>query len=252
MRRRRRRGRPLTSSSRPTRRSAPTPRSAREAVIGAGDDRRRRAPRSRRSALHPGLPGRRRRHGHAARSSPPASIVEDGAARPDGSVIGAGATITADAGLEPGARVQPEETVMSMSDLAERHRRASTRAISSTRRCRCPTTSATPSGASPRRSSSRSSRTGLLVCGMGGSAIGGDLAAAAHRHPPGQPLDVVRGYGVPSWTPPDRVDLLLQLLGQHRGDARPATTPPRPSARGGSSPRPAARSARPPAATGSP
>ncbi|MDQ3103182.1 MAG: bifunctional phosphoglucose/phosphomannose isomerase [Actinomycetota bacterium] len=47
--------------------------------------------------------------------------------------------------------------------------------------------------------------TGLLVCGMGGSAIGGDLAAAAMGTRLSQPLDVVRGYGVPSWTPPDRV-----------------------------------------------
>ena len=39
------------------------------------------------------------------------AVVEDGAAVPSGSVIGAGATITADAGLEQGARVQPEETV---------------------------------------------------------------------------------------------------------------------------------------------
>jgi glucose/mannose-6-phosphate isomerase len=46
--------------------------------------------------------------------------------------------------------------------------------------------------------------TGLIVCGMGGSAIGGDLAAAALGGRLGRPLDVVRGYGVPSWTPPDR------------------------------------------------
>ena len=39
------------------------------------------------------------------------AIVEDGASVPAGSVVGAGATITADAGLEEGARVQPEETV---------------------------------------------------------------------------------------------------------------------------------------------
>ncbi len=44
---------------------------------------------------------------------------------------------------------------------------------------------------------------GLVVCGMGGSAIGGDLAAAALGGRLGRPLDVVRGYGVPSWTPPD-------------------------------------------------
>jgi glucose/mannose-6-phosphate isomerase len=46
---------------------------------------------------------------------------------------------------------------------------------------------------------------GLIVCGMGGSAIGGDLAAAALGSRLSKPLDVVRGYGVPSWTPPDRV-----------------------------------------------
>lgn len=46
---------------------------------------------------------------------------------------------------------------------------------------------------------------GLLVCGMGGSAIGGDLAAAALGSRQSRPLDVVRGYGVPSWTLPDRV-----------------------------------------------
>ncbi len=46
--------------------------------------------------------------------------------------------------------------------------------------------------------------TGLIVCGMGGSAIGGDLAAAALGSRLCKPLDVVRGYAVPSWTPPDR------------------------------------------------
>ncbi|MBA2522455.1 MAG: NDP-sugar synthase [Solirubrobacterales bacterium] len=38
-------------------------------------------------------------------------VVEAGAVVPAGSVIGAGATITSQAGLEPGARVQPKETV---------------------------------------------------------------------------------------------------------------------------------------------
>lgn len=46
---------------------------------------------------------------------------------------------------------------------------------------------------------------GLLVCGMGGSAIGGDLAAAALGSRMSRPMQVVRGYGVPSWTLPDRV-----------------------------------------------
>ena len=45
---------------------------------------------------------------------------------------------------------------------------------------------------------------GLVVCGMGGSAIGGDLAAAALGSRLGRPFEVVRGYGVPPWTSPER------------------------------------------------
>jgi len=45
----------------------------------------------------------------------------------------------------------------------------------------------------PRRSA------GLLVCGMGGSAIGGDLAAATLGGRPSRPLLTVRGYELPSW-----------------------------------------------------
>ena len=40
---------------------------------------------------------------------------------------------------------------------------------------------------------------GLLVCGMGGSAIGGDLAAAALGERLARPLAIVRGYRFPSW-----------------------------------------------------
>jgi glucose/mannose-6-phosphate isomerase len=40
---------------------------------------------------------------------------------------------------------------------------------------------------------------GLLVCGMGGSAIGGELAAAALGERLGKPLLVSRGYAPPSW-----------------------------------------------------
>ena len=54
---------------------------------------------------------------------------------------------------------------------------------------------------------------GLIVCGMGGSAIGGDLAAAALGSRLGKPLDVVRGYGVPAWTPPDRAILCSSYSG---------------------------------------
>ena len=40
---------------------------------------------------------------------------------------------------------------------------------------------------------------GLIVCGMGGSAIGGDLAAAAFGDRLSKPLLTVRGYELPSW-----------------------------------------------------
>ena len=40
-----------------------------------------------------------------------------------------------------------------------------------------------------------------IVCGMGGSAIGGDLAAAALGDRLTKPLLTVRGYELPSWAP---------------------------------------------------
>jgi glucose/mannose-6-phosphate isomerase len=45
----------------------------------------------------------------------------------------------------------------------------------------------------------RGESAGLLVCGMGGSAIGGDLAAAALGERLERPLVTVRGYELPSW-----------------------------------------------------
>jgi len=44
---------------------------------------------------------------------------------------------------------------------------------------------------------------GLIVCGMGGSAIGGDLAAAALGNRLTRPLITVRGYELPSWVTPE-------------------------------------------------
>jgi glucose/mannose-6-phosphate isomerase len=44
---------------------------------------------------------------------------------------------------------------------------------------------------------------GLLVCGMGGSAIGSDLAAAALGDRLTGPLLTVRGYELPSWASPE-------------------------------------------------
>ncbi len=55
---------------------------------------------------------------------------------------------------------------------------------------------------------------GLVVCGVGGSAIGGDLAAAALGDRLTLPLSTVRGYGMPSWTPPDRTVLCCSYSGE--------------------------------------
>jgi glucose/mannose-6-phosphate isomerase len=44
---------------------------------------------------------------------------------------------------------------------------------------------------------------GVMVCGMGGSAIGGDLAAAALGDRLTRPLISVRGYALPSWATPE-------------------------------------------------
>jgi glucose/mannose-6-phosphate isomerase len=44
---------------------------------------------------------------------------------------------------------------------------------------------------------------GVVACGMGGSAIGADLAAAALGDRLTRPLIAVRGYGLPSWATPE-------------------------------------------------
>jgi glucose/mannose-6-phosphate isomerase len=44
---------------------------------------------------------------------------------------------------------------------------------------------------------------GVFVCGMGGSAIGGDLAAAALGDRLAKPMLTVRGYELPSWATPE-------------------------------------------------
>ena len=206
------------ASSTPARRSRRAPTIGPRAVIGAGVDVGEGATIGTLRPA-PGVPRRRRRERRPARSSPAGAVVEDGAVVPEGSVIGAGATITADAKLE--ARSQGADRRRRSDDATSRRGSASTtRATSSRRRCRCPTTCATPSGASPRRSSTRSSR---AACSSAAWAARRSAATSPPRRSGNrlsQPLDVVRGYGVPPWTPPDRVDLLLQLLGQHRGDPR--------------------------------
>ena len=54
---------------------------------------------------------------------------------------------------------------------------------------------------------------GLVVCGMGGSAIGGDLAAAALGDRATRQITIVRGYALESWTGPDSLVLCASYSG---------------------------------------
>lgn len=54
---------------------------------------------------------------------------------------------------------------------------------------------------------------GLLVCGMGGSAIGGDLAAGAIGPRATRPIRTVRGYAHEPWTGPDTLVLCASYSG---------------------------------------
>jgi glucose/mannose-6-phosphate isomerase len=49
----------------------------------------------------------------------------------------------------------------------------------------------------------RTEAAGLLVCGMGGSAIGGDIAAAALGSRLVRPMATIRGYELPGWATPE-------------------------------------------------
>jgi glucose/mannose-6-phosphate isomerase len=55
---------------------------------------------------------------------------------------------------------------------------------------------------------------GLVVCGMGGSAIGGDLALAALGDHATRMIWVVRGYELPSWTTPETMVLCASYSGE--------------------------------------
>jgi glucose/mannose-6-phosphate isomerase len=53
----------------------------------------------------------------------------------------------------------------------------------------------------------------LIVCGMGGSAIGGDLASASLGDRMTRPLATLRGYELPPWSTPDSVVLCASYSG---------------------------------------
>jgi glucose/mannose-6-phosphate isomerase len=54
---------------------------------------------------------------------------------------------------------------------------------------------------------------GLVTCGMGGSAIGGDLAAAALGDRATRPIRTIRGYGLDPWTDADALVLCASYSG---------------------------------------
>ena len=55
---------------------------------------------------------------------------------------------------------------------------------------------------------------GLVICGMGGSAIGADLAAAALGDRATRPISIIRGYALESWTGPDSLVLCASYSGE--------------------------------------
>ena len=55
---------------------------------------------------------------------------------------------------------------------------------------------------------------GLVVCGMGGSGIGGDLAVAALGDRATRQITVVRDYGLEAWTPPESLVLCSSYSGE--------------------------------------
>src|SRR5882672_11017009 len=55
---------------------------------------------------------------------------------------------------------------------------------------------------------------GVLICGMGGSAIGGNLANAALGDTRTKPLMVIRGYALPSWATPEWTVLCSSYSGE--------------------------------------
>jgi len=55
---------------------------------------------------------------------------------------------------------------------------------------------------------------GLVVCGMGGSAVGGDLAAAAIGPRAQRPIRTIRGYELPAWVGPGTFVLCASYSGE--------------------------------------
>src|SRR4051812_50092484 len=58
---------------------------------------------------------------------------------------------------------------------------------------------------------------GLVVCGMGGSAIGGELAGAALGDRLTKPVLSIRGYELPGWAAPGGTVVCFRYSGNTQG-----------------------------------
>ena len=175
-------------------------------------------------------------------------------------------------GTEPLVRVYAETRERAHVDAAARHRaedggglmetrvietgrahprrrpRRHARRASRTCRSRCATR-----GRSRERSSSRR-RYGdvrnIVVAGMGGSAIGGDLAAALLLGELKVPMSVHRDYGLPAYVGRDSLRHRVLVFRQHRGDAHRSAKRRRSAARRSCASRPGGKIAQIAQATG--
>ncbi len=229
------------------RRARRQPRRARRGRVGRRRGEHRALGRARRRR------DRRRLHSCATASSRPARAIGDGRVVSGGAVLGEGVTIGADNVLTRGIRVFPGDrarrrrdhvltarcaTMGAMSTTesltldreaiaAGRHVRADRRTSS-----RSPSTCATRCGRWSRPTCEPwDSPGGLVVAGMGGSAIGGALARAVLGDHASRPILVVARLR-PAAVDDARHDRAVrELLGRHRGDARLLTRRPARSAR---------------------
>ena len=174
----------------------------------------------------------------SGRESEPGAMVGAGALVGEDAVVGAGAARSGTR-VEAGATVAPGAEIKARRRCDERPARSGQRSRPSTRSGMLGDVLAQPLqlGDALWRAESAGIRPrdlpgGLVVCGMGGSAIGGDLAVAALGDRATRPITTVRGYGLESWTPPETASCCARATPATPRRRSPASRPPAPRARG--------------------
>ncbi len=193
-------------------------------IVGAGVDDRRRLPRRRAQRARQGRAARRRQHRLQRRADLPGRVA-----------AGRGDPVLMAAPLDAAAVAAVDSTgqAAEILDLPAHLRDALWRVDSA--------------GIAPVDAPG-----GVVVAGMGGSAVGGRLAQAALGPRLTRPFVVADGYALPSWVGPRAPRAVRELLRRHRGDPRRLRRRARARGARGSSPRPAARWPSAPAATARP